>query len=291
MNLADKNTIEKLLKKHGFGFSKSLGQNFLIDSSVCPKMAETAAESGCKKVFEIGPGIGILTKELSSRFERVLSCELDARLFPILSETLKENLNTEVYHGDVMKLNFPDFSSEKLSLEKNEKIAVCANIPYNITSALIKKLTEKDSPAKILVLMVQKEVGERLFAEIGSKNAGASTVFINIFGACEKLMDVPSNFFMPSPKVDSVVIVIRRHETSPYSITDKNIFEKLVNSIFSMRRKTLVNCLSFNFKISKEQALKLLGECEIKENERGERLSLEKLIVLSNRLAKKYNIK
>lgn len=287
MNLADKNTIEKLLKRYGFGFSKALGQNFLIDGDVCPEMAERAAESGCRKVFEIGPGIGVLTRELSSRFERVLSCELDARLFPVLSETLKENLNTEVYHGDVMKLDFPALARERLSLEDGEKIAVCANIPYNITSALIKKLTENESPAETLVLMVQKEVGDRLASEIGSKNAGASTVFVNIFGTCERLMNVPKACFMPSPKVDSVVIVIKRHEKSPYSIKNTAYFERLVNAIFSMRRKTLLNCLSFNFSLSKENAAEILSECEISENERGERLSMERLIALSNALAER----
>lgn len=288
MNLYDKNIIEKLLKRHGFGFSKSLGQNFLIDGSVCPEMAKTAVQSGCTKVFEIGPGIGVLTKELSERFEKVLSCELDARLFPILSETLSENLNTDVYYGDVMKLDFPAFVAERLSLEQDEKIAVCANIPYNITSALIKKLTEKNSPANFLVLMVQKEVGERLCAEIGSKNAGASTVFVNIFGDCEKLLDVPKQCFMPSPKVDSEVIVIRRHKRPPYSVINEAVFERLVNAIFSMRRKTLLNCLSFKFGMSKDDAAVLLADCEIAQNERGEKLSMEKLIALSNILAKKY---
>ncbi len=180
-NLADISTIKSVLLKHGFTFSKALGQNFLVNPEVCPRMAEEAVISSADGIIEIGAGIGVLTAELCKRAKRVISVELDKRLLPVLSETLGEFHNVEVINADILKTDLHALIKEKFSDCKN--VSVCANLPYYITSPVIMKLLEDKLPLKQIVVMVQKEAAERLTAEVGSRESGAITVAVNYYAA------------------------------------------------------------------------------------------------------------
>ncbi|MGN1123736.1 MAG: 16S rRNA (adenine(1518)-N(6)/adenine(1519)-N(6))-dimethyltransferase RsmA, partial [Eubacterium sp.] len=207
MNLYDINTVKRILARHGFTFSKALGQNFLIDSEVCPRMARELNADADTGVIEVGPGIGVLTKELCTVAGRVVSIELDQRLFPVLDETLADCDNLELVHADIMKLDLKRLIEERLGDCKSVK--VCANLPYYITSPVIMTLLESRLDIDEIVVMVQKEAGERLCAEIGSREAGAVTVAVNYYADSEVLFEVGREAYVPSPKVDSVVIRLK----------------------------------------------------------------------------------
>ena len=206
MNLADVKTIESLLKPAGFDFKKSLGQNFLINEEVCPAMAAAACDENTG-VLEIGPGIGVLTVELSKVAKRVVAIELDDRLRKILPKTLADCDNVEVIFGDAMKLNLKEIIAEKFS--DCQRVCVCANLPYYITSPIIMMLLESKLPIDNVTVMVQKEAAERLCAEVGSRESGAITVAVNYYAEPEILFEVDRYSFMPPPKVDSSVIKLK----------------------------------------------------------------------------------
>jgi 16S rRNA (adenine1518-N6/adenine1519-N6)-dimethyltransferase len=178
MNLSDINTVKKILSENGFSFKKSLGQNFLIDSSVCPTMAESAANSETG-VLEIGPGIGVLTVECAAVAKRVVAVELDERLKPVLAKTLAEFDNCEVVFGDALKMDLNALIAEKFN--DCSHVAVCANLPYYITSPLVIKLLESRLNIESLTVMVQKEAAERICAEVGTREAGALSVYVRYF--------------------------------------------------------------------------------------------------------------
>ena len=281
MNLADFNTVEKLLTSAGFSFKKSLGQNFIIDPTVCPEMAAAALDENTG-ALEIGPGIGVLTAELARVAKKVVSIELDERLKPILKRTLAKFSNTEVVFGDAMKLDLKALIAEKFADCK--RVVVCANLPYYITSPIIMGLLEAKLPLDSIVVMVQKEAGERLCARVGSRESGAVTVAANYYAESEILFEVGKDSFMPPPKVDSVVIRLKIRENPPVKVNSEADFFKLVKACFAQRRKTLSNTVSNSLGIEKEKIGEALQKLGLSPTVRSEQLTMEELAGLCNEL-------
>lgn len=278
MNLADINTLKSLLSKEGFSFKKSLGQNFLIDQTVCPSMAEM----GCNPnggVLEIGPGVGVLTRELSRNAKKVVAIELDERLKKILPKTLGDLDNVEVIFGDAMKLDLKKIIEEHFV--GCEDVSVCANLPYYITSPIIMMLLESRLPIKSITVMVQKEAAERLCAKVGTRNAGAVTVSVSYYAETEILFEVDRSSFMPPPNVDSAVIKLNILSEPPIKVKDEKKFFALVKAAFAQRRKTLLNTVSNSLNISKNDLREALQSLGIKETVRGEELTMEQFGALS----------
>lgn len=281
MKLSDIKTIESLLKKAGFSFKKSLGQNFLIDDTVCPAMAEASCDENTG-VLEIGPGIGVLTAELSKVAKKVVAIELDERLKKILPITLADCPNVEIIYGDCMKLNLKEIISEHFS--DCERVVVCANLPYYITSPIVMMLLESHLPIDSITVMVQKEAAERLCAQVGSREAGAVTVAVSYYAEKEILFEVSRNSFMPSPNVDSAVIKLNVLKEPPIKVKSEDKFFRLAKACFAQRRKTLVNTVSNTMGISKDTLKKALSEIGLLETVRGEQLTLEQLALLSDKI-------
>lgn len=273
MNLYDINTVNKILSRHGFTFSKALGQNFLIDPDVCPEMAASLNANEHTAALEIGPGIGVLTKELCKVCGKVACIELDKRLFPVLDETLGEFNNLKIIEGDALKMDLK--SLIETEFKGMNSVKVCANLPYYITSPLIMKLLESKLPVDDIVVMVQKEAAERLCAPIGSRECGAVTVAANYYAEPEMLFDVGREAFMPSPKVDSAVMRLKIRKKPPVEIQDEAKFFKVVKAAFSQRRKTAANCLSAGLGISKSDAAAALAKAGKSEKDRAESFSMQ----------------
>lgn len=281
MNLADFGTLKKVLESEGFNLKKSLGQNFLIDPEVCPKMAAYACdkETGA---LEIGPGAGVLTRELADAAKRVVSIELDERLRPVLKKTLADKDNTEVIFGDAMKLDLAKIIEEKFSDCK--KVAVCANLPYYITSPIIMMLLESRLPIDNITVMVQKEAAERLCAEVGSRESGAVTVAVSYYAETEILFGVDRESFLPPPNVDSAVIKLTLRPSPAVKVADEKAFFRFIKACFAQRRKTLVNTVSSSLGIPKDKIRAALSELSLSETARSEELSMDELAALSDKL-------
>ena len=279
MELSNIGTIKDILGRHGFTFSKSLGQNFLINPSVCPKMAE---QSGAKKgvgVIEVGPGIGVLTCQLAERADRVVAIELDKRLLPVLDETLAEYDNIKIINDDILKIDLKKLIETELS---GMEVVVCANLPYYITSPVIMKLLEDRLPINALTVMVQKEAAQRICAEVGSRQSGAVTVAVNYYAKPQILFGVSAGSFMPAPKVDSAVIRLDILKEPCVQVEDEELFFKVVKAAFSQRRKTLPNSLSAGLQISKLTVTNALNRANVPVNYRAEQLAMEQLAKISN---------
>lgn len=279
MNLADINTVRSLLAKNGFTFKKSLGQNFLINPDVCPAMANAACdiETG---VIEIGPGIGVLTRELAKTAKKVIAIELDERLKKILPETLSGLDNVEVIYGDALKLDLNEIIKEKLSCCKS--VAVCANLPYYITSPVIMNLLESRLPITSVTVMVQKEAAQRLCAEVGTREAGAVSVAVSYYAEPHILFGVSRASFMPPPNVDSAVIQLKIRKEPPIKVKNEKEFFRLVKCCFSQRRKTLVNAVSNTAGTDKDELRAALRALGLPETVRGEQLTMKQLAALSD---------
>ncbi len=280
--LSDAGTIKNILEKHGFSFSKSLGQNFLINPAVCPAMADEAVLSDGDGIIEIGAGIGVLTAELCRRAKKVVSVELDKRLLPVLNETLAGFDNIEIVNGDILKVDLHKLIEEKLGGCKN--ISVCANLPYYITSPVIMRLLEEKLPIRQIIVMVQREAADRLAAEVGTRNSGAITVAVNYYARAQKLFNVSRGSFMPSPKVDSAVIKLSLYEKPPVEVRDEKLFFDLVRAIFMQRRKTALNSVSSGLAIPKQTVLQALEDCGFDPSVRAETLNLNELCALANKI-------
>lgn len=280
MNLCSYSEISNLLKRHGFTFSKALGQNFIVNEKICPAMAQSLNADNKTGVLEIGPGIGVLTKELCAVAGKVVSVELDSRLFPILSETLCDCDNNEIVEGDALKMNLNALIEEKFS--EMSDIKVCANLPYYITSPIIMKLIESKLPVSEIVVMVQKEAADRLAAEIGSRESGALTVAAQYYAEIEKLFDVGRGSFMPQPRVDSAVIKLTVRKEPPVRPENEKRFFEIVRAAFAQRRKTALNSLSSSLGVSKDKVRATLEEIGRNENDRAERFSMEEFAALSS---------
>ncbi len=284
-SLSDIGTIKDIMQRHGFSFSKGLGQNFLVNPSVCPRMAEMGGANERSGVLEIGPGIGVLTAELARRAKRVVAVELDDRLIPVLDETLGEYSNVKVIHGDALKLDLAEIISE--NFYDCESVAVCANLPYYITSPIIMALLESRLPITSVTVMVQKEAADRICAPVGSRESGALTVAINYYSEPHMLFRVSPGSFMPPPKVTSAVIRMDILKEPKYDVGDEKTFFAMVKAGFSQRRKTLANSLTSGGFLSKEDAAQALAAADIAPNARIESLDMQKLAVLSKKIGKK----
>ena len=280
-NLSDISVIREVMEKHGFNFSKALGQNFLINPSVCPRMAEAAITEEHMGAIEIGAGVGVLTAELAKRAEKVVCVELDSRLLPVLDETLSDFDNVEIVNADVMKVDLHELIKEKFP---GMKVVVCANLPYYITSPIITMLLESKLPIESITVMVQKEAADRLCAGVGSRDSGAITVCTEYYARTRQLFNVSRGSFMPAPNVDSTVIQLNVRKEPPVKVSDEKKFFKMVKAAFSQRRKTAVNSISSGMGIPKSQVTEALLVSGLSENVRAEKLSIEELAVLCENL-------
>ncbi len=271
MELCDYHTIRALLERHGFHFSKSMGQNFLIDPAVPADIAAASQADRSCGVLEIGPGIGPLTAELARRAGKVVSVELDRSLLPVLAETMAEYPNVEIVPGDVMKLDLDALAAEKF---QGLRPIVCANLPYNITTPVLAKLVESPCFETITVL-IQKEVAQRLSAPQGSADGGAFSMFLQYYMETEALFDVPPEKFLPAPKVTSAVLRCVRRKAPPVAVRDEAFFFKVIRGAFLLRRKTLVNSLSAALPgYGRDVIRNAIMHCGLSPEVRGERLTL-----------------
>ncbi len=283
MKISNKRDLKSVLETVGFSFKKSLGQNFLIDDTVCPRMA--AAVSGDNVgVLEIGPGAGVLTAQLSAACKKVVAVELDTRLKTVLEQTLKDCDNVKIIWNDILKVDLKTVLAEEFC--DCDTINICANLPYYITSSVIMMLLENEMPINKIAVMVQKEAADRLCAQIGSRAAGAVTVAVNYYATAKTLFDVPRTSFLPPPNVDSSVIELTLRENPPIKVTDKKLFFKIVKACFAQRRKILLNTVCNTLNIEKEVLRAALKSANIPETVRGEVLTLEQLANLTNALYK-----
>lgn len=280
-NLSDISVIREVMEKHGFNFSKALGQNFLINPSVCPRMAEAAITEEHMGAIEIGAGVGVLTAELAKRAEKVVCVELDSRLLPVLDETLSDFDNVEIVNADVMKVDLHKLIEEKF---QGMKVVVCANLPYYITSPIITMLLESKLPIESITVMVQKEAADRLCAGVGSRDSGAITVCTEYYASTRQLFNVSRGSFMPAPNVDSTVIQLTIRKEPPVKVSDEKKFFKMVKAAFSQRRKTAVNSISSGMGLPKAQIIDALKASGLQENVRAEKLSMDELAGLCENL-------
>ena len=278
MDLCNINEIKSLLARHGFRFSKSMGQNFLIADWVPREIAKASGAHPDAGVLEIGPGIGCLTRELAGRAGKVVSVELDRSLLPILEETLAGRDNVEIVSGDILKLDIRQMTRD---MPRLSGFAACANLPYNITTPAITALIEAQCFFAITV-MIQKEVAQRICAQPGSKDYGAFSVYCQYYTAPELLFEVPPDCFIPAPKVTSAVVrMVPR--PAPAEVDDPDHFFRVVKAAFALRRKTLLNSLSANLggQYTKETLSQAIAACGLPADVRGERLSIPQFAQLS----------
>ena len=283
-NLTDPKIIKYLCNKYGFTFSKSMGQNFITDESVPMAMTMEATENA-QGVIEIGPGFGVLTAALANVAEKVVSIELDKRLERVLEETLAGFSNVSFIWEDCLKVNLKELLEKEFS---GMDVSVAANLPYYITTPIIMNFLESRLPFKKIVVMIQKEVAERLCAKPGGKEYGAISIATQYFSSPRIIKHVPSSAFIPAPKVDSAVVsmeILEKPSVSPY---DEKHFFKLIKAAFSQRRKTLVNALSGSGAFgSKEEVANAVQALGLSPTVRGEALSIEDFCNLSDYYTKK----
>ncbi len=280
--LSNIGNIKDILSRHGFTFSKTLGQNFLVNPSVCPRIAELGNAREGFGIIEIGTGIGVLTHELAKRADKVCAIEIDERLMPVLAETLAEHDNVKIINEDVMKVDLHKLIAEEFA---GLEVAVCANLPYYITSPVIMMLLEQRLPIRTVTVMVQKEAGARLCAKMGTRDMGAVTVAVNYFSEPRLLFNVSRGSFMPSPNVDSCVVRFDLRETTPEGVRDERFFFRTVRAAFSQRRKTLANSAASGMGIDKAAAAAAISRAGLPENVRPEQLTMEQFIAFANELS------
>ncbi len=280
-NLTNISVVKDILSRHGFTFSKALGQNFIINPSVCPRIAEEGNARSGFGVIEIGTGIGVLTAELARRADKVVAIEIDDRLLPILEETLAEFDNVKIVNADVMEVDLHKLIAEEFG---GMEVAVCANLPYYITSPIIMMLLESRLPISSITVMVQKEAGVRLTAKMGTRDVGAVTAAVRYFSEPKLLFNVSRGSFMPAPNVDSCVIRLDVLNESRDDVKDEKFFFKVVRGAFSQRRKTLANSLSSSMGIEKSVVYDAIKSAGLAETVRPEQLSMEDFISVANTL-------
>lgn len=283
-NLSDISVIKSVLSRHGFTFSKALGQNFIINPGVCPRIAEEGGAGEGVGVLEVGAGIGVLTAELAKRASKVVCVELDTRLLPVLDETLGEFDNVKIINGDILKVDLHRILEDEFG---NMPVVVCANLPYYITSPVIMRLLESRLKIDSVTVMVQKEAAVRLCADVGSRNSGAVTVAVNYYAEAQKLFDVSRGSFMPSPNVDSAVIRLDILKNPPIEISDEKFFFSMVKAAFSQRRKTASNGISAGMGIPKPTVIEAIEAADLSPTVRAEALTMEQLGRLCEELKKR----
>lgn len=277
MQLTNIGVIKQLFQRHGFSFTKSLGQNFLINPTVCPRIAELG---GCKSgvcALEIGTGVGVLTQELARRCDKVVAIEIDTGLKPILDETLAEFDNVEVVFADVMEIDLKALIAEKFG---QSEVVVCANLPYYITSPIIMRVLEERLPVKSLTVMVQKEAADRICAKPGTRDCGALSCGVSYYSEPKLLFKVNRGSFMPSPNVDSAVIRLDIKRETGLEVSDEALFFRIIRAAFSQRRKQIINPLSGELGIPKDALADVFDKSGIKQTARAEELTLEQFALL-----------
>jgi len=288
-DIATPNRTKGILEKYGFSFKKSLGQNFLIDTNVLNRIVDFAEMSSETAAIEIGPGIGALTEQLAKRAKKVIAFEIDQRLLPILKETLEPYDNVKIIHSDVLKANVKQVVEEEF--EQDQDIMVVANLPYYVTTPILFKLLEEQLPIRGIVVMLQKEVADRIAAAPGTKDYGSLSIALQYYTEAETVMIVPRTVFVPQPNVDSAVIRLTKRKQPAVTVQDEAFFFEVVRASFAQRRKTLMNNLVNNLQgIPKDKDLleQTLQEAGIDPKRRGETLTIEEFGRLSDAL---YNQK
>ena len=278
MDLCDRREIQTLLERHGFHFSKAMGQNFLIEDWVPRDTAEACGADEHTGVLEIGPGIGPLTQQLCRRAGKVVSVELDQRLYPVLAETMSGFDNFTLVKGDIMKQDLPALVSEHFA---GLRPVLCANLPYNITTPLLTACVKAGCFASLTVL-IQKEVAQRICARSGTADYGAFSLLMQYYTEPELLFTVPNTCFLPMPKVTSAVIRCTTRAVPPVSVQSEAMLWRTVKAGFALRRKTLVNSLQTGFPLPKQELTQLVADCGLPADIRGERLSLQDYARLSD---------
>ncbi|GGK32013.1 ribosomal RNA small subunit methyltransferase A [Caldalkalibacillus thermarum] len=282
--IASPTRTKMLLEKYGFTFKKSLGQNFLIDSNILRAQVEAAALDKTTGVIEVGPGIGALTEQLAIRAGRVVAFEIDQRLIPILEESLRPYDNVHIIHQDVLKADLEQVV--KTYLRGLDKLKVVANLPYYVTTPILLHFIESGLRFEHIVVMVQKEVADRLTATAGSKDYGSLTVFVQYYTEPELIKVVPKTVFVPRPQVDSALVKLSLRKEPPVQVVDEDLFFKTVRACFAQRRKTLLNNLLHQLvgKERKRELVQVLHELDIDPSRRGETLTIAEFARLANGL-------
>ncbi len=284
MKLTSPSTIKYIMEKYGFRFSKSLGQNFLISEFIIEDILDGAEISEEDYILEVGPGIGVMTKAMANRAKQVAAIEIDKSLLPVLSETLADCDNVEIVSGDVLKLDINEVIDTKL---EGNKAKVVANLPYYVTTPIIMKLLEEDINVSDIVVMVQKEVADRMVSPPNNKTYGALSVAVQFYSQPEIITKDPRTSFMPQPNVESTVIRLKVRETPPVELEDKKVFFATVKAAFAMRRKTLLNTIANGgLGLNKEESNEVLLLSNIDPKRRGETLDMKEFATLSNNIYK-----
>lgn len=287
LNLCDPRTIKQVMDMFGLSFKKEFGQNFLTDNMTVEDIADACNDDKDITVVEIGPGIGCMTRELCERYSRVVAFEIDEGLIPVLKYTLDGYKNVALYNEDIMKADIKSILAPYFEMGK---VAVCANLPYYITTPILMKLIESELPFESITVMVQTEVAERLAAGAGNKNCGAITAAIDYYGKAELLFRVSADRFMPPPKVTSSVVRIDLWKDKPIKPIDEALFFRTIKAAFEQRRKTLPNSLQTGFpEISKDELTEIIISCGHKPDIRGEKLSVKDFCALSDKIYSKLN--
>ena len=281
--LSSHRATKEVVNKHNFKFSKSLGQNFLIDDNVIDRILEGARLSETDRIIEVGPGIGTLTREIGKVAENVVAIEIDKTLIPILKETLADLDNVEVVNEDILKVDVQGLINEKLN---GGPVKLVANLPYYITTPIVMKFLEEDIPVTDIVVMVQKEVADRMNAKPSTKDYGALSVAVQYYCDTEIVAKAPRHMFVPQPNVDSIVIGLHVRDEKKYVVDNEDIFFKTVKASFGQRRKNLLNSLGGLGFLSKDQIREALQAANIDEKRRGETLSIDEFANLSNEINK-----
>jgi len=280
-NLANNKATKAIVKKYGFNFTKSLGQNFLVDENILREIVDGADIKENDIVFEIGAGIGTLTGELAKRAKKVIAIEIDKRLIPILNETLSEFDNVEIVNQDVLKVDLAALVSQ---YSPNQKIKVVANLPYYITTPIIMRFLEENIELSSMVIMIQREVADRMAAKPSTKAYGSLSVAMQYYAESKIIAEAPKEAFVPSPNVDSAVLKIDVKQDKGVDLMDSDLFFEVVKGSFSKRRKTILNALSTYGDFEKDIIEKALGASGIDPIRRGETLTIMEFADLSNRI-------
>ena len=275
-----------ILEQYKIKANKDLGQNFLIDDNVVQKIIESANINKNDFIIEIGPGLGVLTNRLLVKSDNVTVIELDKRMVNVITDRFRGKENLEIINEDILKVDLKTLIENKKEKNNIDKVKIVANLPYYISTPIIMKLLENKLGINEIIVMVQKEVAERLTSKTGERLAGAITYAIEYYAESENIIDVPKESFVPSPKVESKVIKLKIRKTPKVNVNNETLLFDLIQKSFSQRRKTLVNALvNYNFVKDKSIAEKMLQELEIDANVRGEKLQLEDFAKIANFLS------
>jgi 16S rRNA (adenine1518-N6/adenine1519-N6)-dimethyltransferase len=281
--LTSPRVVKELMARYGVSFKKGLGQNFLIDRNILVKIIKAAELDREDVVLEIGAGIGTLTRELANAAKQVVAIEIDSRLFPILDETLSGCSNVKLIQGDVLKLDIKQLVRQYFG---GQPFKVVGNLPYYITTPVLMMFLESGLPYKAMVVMVQKEVAQRMTAVAGTKDYGMLSIAVQYYTCPEIVAVASANVFIPPPKVDSAIVLLKRRPNPPVHVQDSELFFKVVRAAFGQRRKTILNALTaLELEgVDKGRLYDVLSKCNIAPKMRGEDLTIQQYADIANEL-------